>query len=135
MSHVGQYACSLGAVNTEVLRKALTFLAQKLDGKVTSSITDFYGNTFTEWEGKPLIAAMSLPGVKYGIGITQNSDGTLNFVGDKYRCGAAFDKATSDIEFAYCEMAAILGVAAALRMKLKKRQETDEDTVVLKMGV
>ena len=135
MSHIGQYACSLGAVNLDVLKRALAFIAAKQGGRVTNSIKDYDGNTLTEWEGKPIIAALSLPSLNYGIGITQNDDGTLNFVGDPYRCEDAFSKAKSDIEFAYRQMAAIIAVNAQLNMELKEQEEIDDDMVVIRMEV
>ncbi len=64
--------------STDVLRQALTSLADQLKLTVGGNVRDYYGNTTK--------CTMSLHGtaLQHGIGFTIDKDNNVNIVGDKY---------------------------------------------------
>ena len=104
MSHVATYAASLGQANQDLLKQVLEIVAQKLGGKVTNSIQDYYGKNLTEWDGSQVIAGIQTPSVNRGIGITMKN-GTMQFVGDSYGCESKFRELRTEIELTYKKLA------------------------------
>lgn len=110
MSHVATYGSDLGAVNIEVLKKALEVIAQEEGINVSNLLKDYYGHSHTSWNGDKILASLITREITYGIGVAVDKQGNLKFIGDPYGCQSAFNKMKARIELTYKKVALILAL-------------------------
>lgn len=110
MSHVSTNTSTLNAVNNELLKTTLNLVAKKHGGKVSRTISDFYGKELDEWNGSKMLGAVKTSTVKRGVGLIMKN-GQLHFVGDSYGAESHFAQLRQDIESTYTKLALIAALS------------------------
>lgn len=99
-----------GAVDIEILKKALEVIAEEEGIKVGDSTEDYYGHKVTSHQGLNIIGSLAPSELSRGIGVAVDKDGKLHFVGDDYQHKSAFKKMEQRIEQTYQDIVLILAV-------------------------
>jgi hypothetical protein len=79
ISHISLIKIKIKNPNRELLKKTIMELAKEMDGSVTNTVRDFYGNTHS------VILGVKNKVFTFGIGVNINENGEVEVVGDFYR--------------------------------------------------
>jgi len=79
ISHISLIKIKIKNPNKELLKKTIEELAKEMNGSITNSVRDFYGNTYN------VILAVKNEDFKFGIGVKVNENGEVEIVGDFYK--------------------------------------------------
>ncbi len=113
MSHINMYNCLLKGINKELLDKVLKYFAQQNNGKIVTTINDYSGKKYAEWDGRPIIGAVKTSAVPRGVGVIINNGGKPQFVGDSYNHEQAFDDLVLSIQNTYITLARLMYLSQA----------------------
>lgn len=104
MSHVAVYKSTLAQVNVNLLKRAINMAAKTVGGEAGDSIITYQDNAVTEMNGMPIVGAITTRDVIRGIGVTIDSNGKPEFVGDDGDCRDAAIKLQKAVESAYVQI-------------------------------
>jgi len=79
ISHISLIKIKIKNPNRELLKKTIVELAKEMDGSITNTVRDFYGNTYD------VILGVKNKDFVFGIGVKINENGEVEVIGDFYR--------------------------------------------------
>lgn len=110
MSHIATYGTQLKGVNLDLLKSAFEAVAAKHEVKLSKSITDYYGNQVTTWDGSKIVAAIKTDQIPQGVAVVLDAKNNPSFVALTDQGRKAVTDLQKEVENAYKALATVIAL-------------------------